>query len=248
MARLPNNAGWSAPSAIATGGIGFGSQVGIELTDFVFVLNSDAAVRTFTQSGSITLGRNISVAFGPYGRSAEVGGAVGSKGIVGMFAYSKSRGVFGGKSLEGGMMGERLEANKKLYGTELSSRQLLSGNYPAPEEASSLLRLLNTECFQPIPVDTWTTNGSVYNDTTAKLPTKTSPEVAELPAEAPHDAPLWISELDAGELKKEMPAELDAASQHVIHELPADEGKIFYELDASQSTSGEKSTAITGRP
>ena len=51
---------WSAPSAIMTGGMGFGGQVGAELTDFIMVLNTTSAVKTFMHHGSITLGGNIS--------------------------------------------------------------------------------------------------------------------------------------------------------------------------------------------
>src|SRR5436309_14902932 len=35
--------GWSGPSAIGTGGAGFGFQIGAEMTEFVMVLNTDAA-------------------------------------------------------------------------------------------------------------------------------------------------------------------------------------------------------------
>lgn len=233
---------------MATGGIGFGTQIGIELTDFVFVLNSDAAVRTFTQSGSITLGRNVSVAFGPYGRSAEVSGAVGSKGMVGMFAYSKTRGIFGGKSLEGGMMGERLDANKKMYGTELSARQLLSGNFPPPQEANSLLRLLNSERFQPTPVVNSTSDVSTANVAPSRIPYKTYPDVTEMPADAHQSAPVGIPELSAEDNEKQMPAELDAGPRHAVHELPADGGNIVHELEAIQPVSEEqKSQAINDK-
>ena len=44
VARLADGS-WSAPSAIVTGGGGFGGQIGFELTDFVFILNDAAAVR-----------------------------------------------------------------------------------------------------------------------------------------------------------------------------------------------------------
>ncbi|KAI5287933.1 Protein ysc84, partial [Ascosphaera atra] len=61
VSRL-RDGGWSAPSAIATVGGGFGGQIGLELTDFVFILNDYAAVRTFARAGSITLGGNVSLA------------------------------------------------------------------------------------------------------------------------------------------------------------------------------------------
>lgn len=40
--------------------MGFGGQVGAELTDFIMVLNTSAAVKSFMDRGSITLGGNIS--------------------------------------------------------------------------------------------------------------------------------------------------------------------------------------------
>ncbi len=61
VSRLADGS-WSAPSAIGLGGAGFGGQIGFELTDFVFVLNDAAAVRTFSQQGSLTLGGNVSIA------------------------------------------------------------------------------------------------------------------------------------------------------------------------------------------
>ena len=40
IARLPDGS-WSAPSCIATGGLGWGLQIGADITDFVVVLNSE---------------------------------------------------------------------------------------------------------------------------------------------------------------------------------------------------------------
>lgn len=59
VARLEDGS-WSAPSAIGTGGMGFGGQIGAEITDFVMVLNSREAVKSFTTGGNITLGGNLS--------------------------------------------------------------------------------------------------------------------------------------------------------------------------------------------
>ena len=39
VAKLPDGS-WSAPSAIATAGIGWGAQIGGEVTDFVIILNT----------------------------------------------------------------------------------------------------------------------------------------------------------------------------------------------------------------
>ena len=63
--------GWSGPSAIGTGGAGFGFQIGGEVTEFVMVLNTDAAVQAFSRDVNITLGGDI--AFGP-GHPAPLSG------------------------------------------------------------------------------------------------------------------------------------------------------------------------------
>lgn len=119
----------------------------MEFTNFVFVLNTDAAVTTFINSGTLTLGGNISIAFGT-GRSAETAAMIGTKGVAGIFAYSKTRGVYGGLTLEGGMIMERSSANKKLYDRKLKAKELLTGEVPPPPQAEPLMRILNSEAFR----------------------------------------------------------------------------------------------------
>ena len=55
IARLPDGS-WSAPSCIATGGVGWGLQIGADLTEFVIILNSEDAVRAFSMGGNVTIG------------------------------------------------------------------------------------------------------------------------------------------------------------------------------------------------
>jgi hypothetical protein len=146
IARLPDGS-WSAPSAIATAGAGFGGQIGFELTDFVFILNDPSAVRSFSQAGSVTLGGNVSIAAGPVGRNAEAAGAASLKGVAGVFAYSKTKGLFAGVSLEGSVLMERKDANEKLYNRRVTASQLLGGTVEAPIEAEPLMRILNARVF-----------------------------------------------------------------------------------------------------
>lgn len=42
---------WSGPSAIGTGGAGFGFQIGIEVTEFIMILNTPEAVKAFSRQG-----------------------------------------------------------------------------------------------------------------------------------------------------------------------------------------------------
>lgn len=158
MARLSDGS-WSAPSAVATAGGGFGGQIGFELTDFVFILNDSAAVKAFSQAASVTLGGNVSIAAGPVGRNAEAAGAASLKGVAGVFAYSKTKGLFAGVSLEGSVLIERRDANEKMYGGRITARQLLEGGIRPPPAADPLMRVLNARAFSG------NANGdSMYND------------------------------------------------------------------------------------
>jgi lipid-binding SYLF domain-containing protein len=146
VARLADGT-WSAPSAIGLGGAGFGGQIGFELTDFVFVLNDAAAVRSFSQQGSLTLGGNVSLAAGPVGRNAEAAGSASLKSVAGIFSYSKTKGLFAGVSLEGSAIVERRDANEKLYGQRFTAKQLLEGAVRPPPAAGSLMNVLNSRIF-----------------------------------------------------------------------------------------------------
>ncbi|KAK4043124.1 hypothetical protein C8A01DRAFT_43905 [Parachaetomium inaequale] len=161
IARLPDGS-WSAPTAIATGGAGFGGQIGFELTDFVFILNDASAVKTFSQAGSLTLGGNVSIAAGPVGRNAEAAGAASLRSVAGIFSYSKTKGLFAGVSLEGSAIIERKDANAKLYGRQVSAKELLSGGERPPPQAAPLLTILNSRVFRGMA--TASAGDSMYND------------------------------------------------------------------------------------
>jgi SH3 domain-containing YSC84-like protein 1 len=124
VAKL-DNGDWSAPSAIGTAGMGFGGQIGAEVTDFVIVLNTKSAVKAFSMGGNVTLGGNMSVAAGPTGRTAEFAGTIGK--LAPIYSYSKSKGLFAGVSIEGSVILERKDANARFYGHKVSAKDILGG-------------------------------------------------------------------------------------------------------------------------
>ncbi|KAF8213486.1 hypothetical protein K438DRAFT_1915539 [Mycena galopus ATCC 62051] len=135
---------WSPPSAIGTAGLGIGGQLGAEMTDFLIVLNSRSAVRSFMASGSLTLGGNMSLAIGPLGRNGEAIGSLNTRGkLAAMYSYSKTRGLFGGLSVEGSVIVERQDANVQAYGSQVTAKLLLGGGVDVPEWASSLTKTLD---------------------------------------------------------------------------------------------------------
>ncbi|KAI8916172.1 hypothetical protein EDD86DRAFT_197827 [Gorgonomyces haynaldii] len=140
VAKLPDGS-WSAPSAIGTAGMGVGGQIGAEVTDFVIVLNTKEAVDAFSLGGNVTLGGALSVAAGPWGRSAEAGAAVGKMAPI--YSYSKSKGLFAGVSIEGSVIVERKDTNAKFYNRTISAKEILSGSVDPPRVADVLYRALN---------------------------------------------------------------------------------------------------------
>ncbi|KAF8230064.1 DUF500-domain-containing protein [Tricholoma matsutake] len=139
VARLPDGS-WSAPSCIATGGLGWGLQIGADITDFVVVLNSEDAVKAFSLGGNVTIGGNISATAGPVGTGGSVQASLAHPAP--MFSYSKSKGLFAGVSLEGTALIERKDANREFYGSPVPAKDILGGRVPPPEVASRLYEII----------------------------------------------------------------------------------------------------------
>lgn len=132
------NDGWSGPSFIRTGGAGFGAQIGGEETELVLVLNTPEAVKAFSHGGNVQLGGELSVAAGPVGRTADAD--VMPKAAV--YAYSRSKGLFAGASLEGTVLVTNADANERYYGRPVTASAILHRNVEPPKGAAVLRRTL----------------------------------------------------------------------------------------------------------
>jgi len=144
--------GWSAPSSVVVGGAGLGFQIGADVTDFVFVLNSPMAVDAFRKGGNVTIGGNLNATAGPIGRAAEAD--IGTSAI---FAYSRSKGLFAGVSAEGTVLAEGKKTNELFYGRPITAEEVLSGTVPPPASASALYSALSAYVVKGEAVTTTTT-------------------------------------------------------------------------------------------
>ena len=132
---------WSAPAMYALEGGNIGFQLGGQATDFVLLVMNPKGANSLMGS-KVKLGANASAAAGPKGRSAE--GATDVVMRAEILSYSRSRGLFAGISLEGSTLRADNRANKKLYGREVSAREIIrEGKVAAPASAKELLSLLN---------------------------------------------------------------------------------------------------------
>jgi lipid-binding SYLF domain-containing protein len=126
--------GWSPPSAIGTGGAGFGFQVGAQVNEFVLVLNTPEAVDAFARGGNVSFGGALSAAAGPVGRTA--GASV--MPVAAVYTYSRSQGLFAGASIEGTVIAARDDANREYYGRAVTPHEILSGKVKAPKGVNGL--------------------------------------------------------------------------------------------------------------
>ncbi|KAL7694479.1 putative FYVE zinc finger, ysc84 actin-binding domain, Zinc finger, FYVE/PHD-type [Plasmopara halstedii] len=149
VARLSDGR-WSAPSAIGTAGVGWGPQIGGELTDFVIILNTQRAVDAFCASGQVNLGAELGIAAGPVGRVAS--GALeasASMDVAPCYSYSHSQGLFAGISLEGSVILSRPDINRLFYGKMVTVPDLLGGVEPPPVAAAPLYETINAVIERP---------------------------------------------------------------------------------------------------
>jgi lipid-binding SYLF domain-containing protein len=138
---------WSAPAMFALEGGSFGFQAGGQATDYVILVMNDKGARS-VMSSKVKLGGEASIAAGPVGRtsSAETDAAMNAE----MLSWSRSKGVFGGLSLEGSTIRSDDEANRKLYGKDVNAKQIIvEREVKAPAAAQSLEHLLNTTSPRP---------------------------------------------------------------------------------------------------
>lgn len=139
ISRLPDGK-WSGPSFIGFGGAGFGLQIGAQVTEFVIVLNTPAAVAAFSKGGNVAIGADLSAAAGPTGRNL----GADMMPTAAIYTYSRSQGLFAGMSLEGTVVGTQDQKNFKYYGGRFSPGAILDGRVTPPPGAQRLLRALET--------------------------------------------------------------------------------------------------------
>jgi lipid-binding SYLF domain-containing protein len=127
--------GWTAPAGMRIEGGGFGLQAGGSATDVIMLVMSKRGMEGVLSS-KFTLGGEASVAAGPVGRDATAQTDATMKADI--LSWSRSRGVFGGLSLQGGTLRPDEDANKALYGEKVSSQDILTGKVSKPIASDTL--------------------------------------------------------------------------------------------------------------
>ena len=132
---------WSAPALFALEGANIGLQLGGQATDFVLLVMNPKGANSVLGS-KVKLGADAAAAGGPKGRAAAAQTDIVMKAEI--LTYSRSRGLFAGVSLEGSTLRSDGRANRKLYGKDLTARNIVrEGEGTIPGAARVLISTLN---------------------------------------------------------------------------------------------------------
>ena len=132
--------GWSAPATIRIEGGSVGFQIGATEADVVLLIRNHRGMEKLL-SDQFTLGGDATIAAGPVGRDATA--QTDAMMTAEILAWSRSRGLFAGISLQGATLRQDLDDNEKLYGRRLDNREILTHGVTPPPPAERLLGELN---------------------------------------------------------------------------------------------------------
>jgi len=121
------------PAMISVAGGSFGFQIGGQETDVVLLFMTPDSLKHLLRD-KVKLGVDASVAGGPKGRQAAA--ATNATMRAEILAYSRSRGVFAGVSLNGAVLRPDNDANKNLYSRSIEVKEIVEqGSLEIPEPA-----------------------------------------------------------------------------------------------------------------
>ena len=120
---------WSQPVFYAIGSFSFGFQAGAEISETVLLVMTERGMEHLL-STSVKLGGDVSIALGPVGGGAKAQ-------TTDILAFSRSRGLYGGLSLEGAVIKTRKNFNKAYYNADVSTTDVIfRGEVYNPASAS----------------------------------------------------------------------------------------------------------------
>lgn len=130
FARRPGSRAWSEPVFMGMANASLGLQAGVQSAETVLVVYSDAALEKLL-TDKVKLGADVSVAVISAGGGAERATGTGFTGDIAVI--SRAQGLYGGVSVEGGVVAPDDDVNRAYYGRPISPRETIAiGGTPSP--------------------------------------------------------------------------------------------------------------------
>jgi SH3 domain-containing YSC84-like protein 1 len=126
---------WSEPAFYTIGGASFGLQIGGEASEVILLAMTNRGV-TALLGNSVKLGADVGVAAGPFGIGAAASTANLSADIL---SFSRSKGLYGGISLDGAVVAVRSGLNEAYYGKGVSTTDILVRHSVTNPQAARLI-------------------------------------------------------------------------------------------------------------
>jgi lipid-binding SYLF domain-containing protein len=137
IVRQPDGS-WSYPAFYTMGSASVGLQIGADASELVVVVRTQRGVESF-YTNDFRLGGEASLAFGSSGSGTRGGGLSGD-----FIAFARSKGVYGGISLDGQGVAVEDQANLNYYGMPVRPIDILvRGRAFNPGSASLLATAKN---------------------------------------------------------------------------------------------------------
>jgi len=111
MVRDEKTGQWNGPSFYTLGGASFGLQIGGQASEVILLAMTQRGVTSFL-SNSFKLGADVGLAAGPIGVGASAASANLSADIL---SFARSKGLYGGISLDGSVVAVRGGLNEAYY-------------------------------------------------------------------------------------------------------------------------------------
>jgi lipid-binding SYLF domain-containing protein len=121
-ARNREAGAWSQPAFLSLTGGSFGAQIGAQAVDLILVVMNRRGLENLLKN-EFKVGADASVAAGPVGRGAEAATDIQFRAEI--LSYSRARGLFAGVTLNGSVLKEDEDANRRFYGRPVSNRDLI---------------------------------------------------------------------------------------------------------------------------
>ncbi len=144
IARDQYTGEWSQPAFYNLVSVSLGLQAGAQSAQIILMIMTDKGMDALL-STSIKLGADVSIAAGPYGAGAKAE-------TVDVLAFSRTKGIFGGISIEGAIITPKDSWNiayyqKNVRPVDIIIRKMVSNPY-----SNKLLSVITTAC-KPKPID-----------------------------------------------------------------------------------------------
>jgi len=126
---------WIGPAFYTIGGASFGLQIGGEASEVILLIMTDRGVTSMLGS-SFKLGADVGIAAGPVGMGASAATANLSADIL---SFSRSKGLYGGISLEGAVVATRGDWNEAYYGKRVTPQDIFVRRDVTNQQAMGLI-------------------------------------------------------------------------------------------------------------